>query len=97
MFSTKLQEEAAELARARESGDQAHIEDEIGDLLFTVVNLARFLKTDPEQALRKTSARFRKRFAHVECAIGAEGGSLRETPLEHMEELWQDAKRLEAN
>ena len=59
----KLQEEAAELAQARKSEDRGHIEHELGDLLFTVVNLARFLKVDPEQALRKTSARFRRRFA----------------------------------
>lgn len=91
----KLQEEAAELARARKSGDQEHIQDEIGDLLFTLVNLARFLKVDPEQALRKTNARFRKRFAFIEKEIGAVGGSLPETPLGRMEELWQKAKRLE--
>jgi MazG family protein len=90
----KLQEEAGELARARESADQEHIEHELGDLLFTVVNLARFLKVDPEQALRKTSARFRKRFAHVEREIAAAGAEFSETPLEQMEALWQEAKRL---
>jgi MazG family protein len=90
----KLQEEAAELGRARASGDQEHIEAEIGDLLFTLVNLARFLKVDPEQALRKTNARFRRRFAHVEREIAA-GGGFRETPLERMEELWQEAKKFE--
>ncbi len=93
----KLQEEAAELAEARHSGDQEHIQHEIGDVLFTLVNLARFLKVDPEQALRKTNARFRKRFAHMERAIGADGGSLREATLDRMEALWQDAKRLEKN
>jgi MazG family protein len=86
----KLQEEAAELARARESQDREHIEHELGDLLFTVVNLARFLKVDPEQALRKTSGRFRRRFAYVEAGMG-EGAS-----LEKMEELWQAAKRRES-
>lgn len=91
----KLQEEAAELAHARQSGDQEHIQDEIGDLLFTLVNLARFLKIDPEQALRKTNARFRKRFAHMERQINASGGSLSEAPLENLEELWQEAKRLQ--
>jgi MazG family protein len=90
----KLQEEAAELARARESADQEHIEHELGDLLFTVVNLARFLKVDPEQALRKTSARFRKRFAHVEEEVAAAGAEFSETPLAQMEALWQEAKRL---
>jgi MazG family protein len=89
----KLQEEAAELARARASDDEEHIADEIGDLLFTLVNLARFLKVDPEQALRKTNARFRRRFAHIEKHAGDE---LKDTPLERMEELWQEAKRLES-
>ncbi len=89
----KLQEEAAELAAAQESGDGEQIEHEIGDLLFTVVNLARFLKVDPEQALRKTNARFRRRFAHMENEIARAGSSLAEVSLERMEELWQEAKR----
>ncbi len=91
----KLQEEAAELARAREGGERTEIEHELGDLLFTVVNLARFLKVDPEQALRKTNARFRWRFGFVEQQIAAAGGTFAETPLEGMEELWQEAKRRE--
>jgi MazG family protein len=91
----KLQEEAAELAEARASQDQAHVEHEVGDLLFTVVNLARFLKVDPEQALRKTSARFRSRFGHLEREVAAGGGMLAETPLEKMEEFWQAAKQFE--
>ncbi|HTU44271.1 MAG TPA: nucleoside triphosphate pyrophosphohydrolase [Bryobacteraceae bacterium] len=88
----KLQEEAAELAHARGGTDQEHIEHEIGDLLFTLVNLARFLKVDPEQALRKTNARFRRRFAHIESQAGDAMASM---PLDRMEELWQEAKRLE--
>jgi len=88
----KLQEEAAELTHARGGTDQEHIEHEIGDLLFTLVNLARFLKVDPEQALRKTNARFRRRFAHIESQAGDAMASM---PLERMEELWQEAKRLE--
>ena len=91
----KLQEEAAELSRARAGEDPDHVEAEIGDLLFTLVNLARFLKVDPEQALRKTNARFRKRFEHVEREIANSGGTLSETPLARMEELWQEAKRFE--
>lgn len=85
----KLQEEAAELAHARANGSAGDVEHEIGDLLFTVVNLARFLKVDAEQALRKTNARFRKRFAHVEQGIDGNAS------LERMEELWSEAKRLE--
>ncbi len=91
----KLQEEAAELASAREKHDAMEIQHEVGDLLFTVVNLARFLKVDPEQALRKTNARFRGRFGFVEREIVAAGGTPAETPLDRMEELWQEAKRLE--
>ncbi|HEX3685891.1 MAG TPA: nucleoside triphosphate pyrophosphohydrolase [Bryobacteraceae bacterium] len=88
----KLQEEAAELTRARASGDQEHVEHEIGDLLFTLVNLARFLKVDPEQALRKTNARFRRRFGYLEKRAGE---AIAGMPLERMEELWQEAKRTE--
>lgn len=89
----KLQEEARELAAAREGARQSEVEHELGDLLFTVVNLARFLKVDPEQALRKTNARFRNRFAHVE----RNAELLSETPLERMEQLWAEAKQLEKN
>lgn len=91
----KVQEEARELAAARESSDQEKIEHELGDLLFTIVNLARFLKVDPEQALRKTSTRFRNRFRHVEQGVAAAGATLRETPLDRMEALWQEAKLAE--
>lgn len=83
----KLDEELRELAEARESGKPAEMEGEIGDLLFVLVNLARFHKVDPEQALRKTNAKFRKRFAYVEKHATLPGASLGE-----MEALWQDAK-----
>lgn len=85
----KIQEEAAELARAQNQGE---VEHELGDMLFNLVNLARFLKVDPEQALRKTNARFRQRFAHIEREVSAQGSRLEETPLDRMEELWQEAK-----
>jgi MazG family protein len=84
----KLDEELRELAEARKSASQPEIEGEIGDLLFVLVNLARFLKVDPEQALRKTNAKFRKRFGYVERRAKLPGASLQE-----MEELWQEAKR----
>jgi len=64
-----------------------------GDLLFVIVNLARFVKVDPEQALRKTNAKFRKRFAHVEQGIAGRGKQFAETSIDEMEELWQEAKR----
>jgi MazG family protein len=83
----KLDEELKELAGARATGSQSEMENEIGDLFFVLVNLARFLKVDPEQALRRTNAKFRKRFAHVESHAKLPGASLAE-----MEALWQEAK-----
>ena len=72
---------------------QAEIEDELGDLLFVLVNLARFVKVDPEQALRRTNAKFRQRFGHVEQRLAASGKSWTDTPIEEMEALWQEAKK----
>ena len=91
----KVAEEAEELARASTAGDRQHVEHELGDLLFTVVNLARRLHVDPEQALRKSNSRFRGRFGHVERGVSGSGQTFAEIPLERMEELWQEAKRLE--
>jgi MazG family protein len=91
----KLVEEGKELTEAAQRNDPGEIEHEIGDLLFTLVNLARFYRVDPEQALRKTNARFRRRFAFVEQKVAGQGGELPSTPLELMEELWQEAKREE--
>ncbi len=75
----KLDEERAEFAEARQLGTQDQIEDELGDLLFVLVNLARFVKVDPEQALRKTNAKFRRRFAPRGTASARSG----ETGLRH--------------
>jgi MazG family protein len=86
----KLDEELRELAEARENGTSAELEGEIGDLLFVLVNLARKLRVDPEQALRKTNAKFRKRFAYVEQHATLPGATLVE-----MEALWQAAKASE--
>ena len=83
----KLEEELHELANARQSASPAAIEGEIGDLLFVLVNLARFCKVDPEQALRKTNSKFRKRFGYVEQHATLPGASLQE-----LEALWQEAK-----
>jgi MazG family protein len=89
----KLEEEIAEF-RAAESADQK--EDELGDLLFTIVNLARFAKVDPEQALRRTNAKFRKRFSHVEKRLAEDGAEVAGTSIERLERLWRDAKTAEA-
>jgi len=90
----KVREEAEELAAAHETGDVKDVEHELGDLLFTVVNLARRLKVDSEQALRKGNARFRARFAHVERRVTESGKEFGETSLEQLEEWWQEAKKI---
>jgi len=91
----KLREELIELEEARNAGSQEALQDEIGDLLFVIVNIARFLKVDPEQALRGTNAKFRRRFAHVEQGLEAQGKSPKEATIEEMEALWQEAKQHE--
>jgi MazG family protein len=83
----KLGEELHELEAARQIGARDEMEGEIGDLLFVLVNLARFLRVDPEQALRKTNAKFRRRFAHLESRATLPGATIQE-----MEALWQEAK-----
>jgi tetrapyrrole methylase family protein/MazG family protein len=89
----KLSEELAELDAARANAEPKQVEGEIGDILFVIVNLARFLKVDPEQALRATNAKFRTRFAHVESGLESAGKTLKESTLDQMEQLWQEAKQ----
>jgi MazG family protein len=89
----KLHEELDELARARVAAVHDEIEDEVGDLLFVLVNVARFVKVDPEQALRKTNAKFRRRFGHVEDGLRERGKTFSDSNITEMEELWQQAKR----
>jgi MazG family protein len=89
----KLHEELAELDAARATSNPDEMKDEIGDLLFVVVNIARFLKVDPEQALRSTNAKFRRRFAHVEEGLAAQGQTPQQATIDQMESLWQAAKQ----
>ncbi len=72
------------------------IQDEIGDLLFAVANLARHLDTDPEAALRHGNAKFERRFHAIEARFAAEGRELSAASLEELEEAWQAAKRDES-
>ncbi len=88
----KFDEERGEFARALESQAPDAIEDELGDLLFVLVNVARFVKVDPEQALRRTNAKFRARFAHIERRLAAQGRQVAGTPTEELEALWQESK-----
>ena len=92
----KLNEEIAEFRAACESGSADQMEDEVGDLMFTIVNLARFAKVDPEQALRRTNAKFRKRFAHVEQRLAEQAHEVAGTSIDRLEALWQEAKEQEA-
>jgi MazG family protein len=89
----KIDEELDELAAARRSASSAELEDEMGDLLFVLVNLARFVKVDPEQALRKSNAKFRRRFGYVERKLAERGRRPADSTLEEMEALWQEAKK----
>jgi nucleoside triphosphate diphosphatase len=89
----KLHEELGELEEARRGASPAELENEIGDLLFVLVNLARFVKVDPEQALRRTNTKFRERFGYIERKLAERGKTPREASLEEMEALWQEAKR----
>jgi MazG family protein len=88
----KLDEERLEFAEARQRGSQDQIEDEMGDLLFVLVNAARFVNVDPEQALRRSNAKFRERFAHIERRLAAQGKEVSGTPIAELEALWQEAK-----
>ncbi len=92
----KVVEEAHEIVDAQKSGlPQAKIEEEVGDLLFVVVNLARHLKVDPEAALRVTNAKVVNRFSFIEKELAAKGRSAAEASLDEMEALWQAAKATE--
>lgn len=88
----KLEEEAGELREAKAASDPGRLEDELGDLLFMVVNIARHLDVNPELALKRTNRKFRQRFGHIERTLQAQGRKLEDATLEEMEELWQAAK-----
>ena len=87
----ETEEVAAELALPGASASPA-LEEEIGDLLFVVVNLARHAKVDPEQALRRANAKFERRFRHIERRLGEMGRSPQAASLDEMEALWVEAK-----
>lgn len=91
----KIREELDEVEEALEAGDDAHAREEVGDLLFAVVNLARRLKADPEQALRATNTKFERRFRYVETALATSGRSLQMASLEEMDRHWDKAKHQE--
>jgi ATP diphosphatase len=92
---SKIREEADEIEAALDAGDKAGAADEIGDLIFALVNLARHLDIDPDAALRGTNAKFERRFAAIEAALARRGRSPRDATLAEMDALWDEAKRAE--
>ena len=91
----KVMEELHEFEEAWEGGDPTRMEDELGDLLFAIANLGRFLNLNPEEALRKTISRFQKRFSYVEAELLRQGVPLEKATLEDMDKLWEMAKSAE--
>ncbi len=91
----KLLEETEELKNASKVQDQPKVEEELGDLLFAAVNLSRFLKIDPEIALKKANAKFSRRFREMERLARKSGREFKELPREEMEALWDATKRAE--
>ena len=89
----KIDEELGELRRAIAAGAAPAVREEVGDLLFTVANLARKLELDPEAALAAANRKFRQRFEHVERGLATSGRRLGEATLEEMDALWEEAKR----
>jgi nucleoside triphosphate diphosphatase len=91
----KLDEELGELRKGLSmQADQAHITDELGDVLFCVVNVCRYLGADPETALKGANAKFERRFGYVEQRLREQGRSAREATLEEMDRLWDEGKGL---
>jgi nucleoside triphosphate diphosphatase len=91
----KIREEADEIEAALDRNDAEELAEETGDLLFALVNLARHVRADPEMALRRTNAKFERRFAYIERALAAKGRTLEAATLDEMDALWNEAKEKE--
>ncbi|MEL6646482.1 MAG: nucleoside triphosphate pyrophosphohydrolase [Pseudomonadota bacterium] len=91
----KIQEEASELTEAAATLPHDKVEEEMGDLLFVVANLARHMKIDPEVALRRANAKFTRRFQSIEAALAQDGRRPEQSSLEEMDRLWDAAKDAE--
>ncbi len=92
MKSSRTAAGGTEAELAADPDNRNRLDDELGDILFATANLARHLKLDPDAALRRTNARFVKRFGHIEEVLAAEGRALTDASLEEMEAIWQAAK-----
>lgn len=91
----KIEEEIGELREALAENKPEKVKDELGDLIFALVNIGRHVGAEPEQALRGTNTKFRNRFRHIETSLQASGETLVDASLERMEELWQAAKGIQ--
>ncbi len=91
----KVREEADEVAEAVASGDRDAVEDEIGDLFCAVANLARHMGVDPETAVRRSNAKFERRFRAIEAGLRARGKTPAESDLDEMDAIWNEAKAAE--
>jgi len=89
----KVEEELTELRQAWQSGDRVHIREEVGDLLFVAVNLARHLGVHPETALRDSNRKFSRRFRYMERRLAESGRTMADTSLAELDALWDEAKR----
>lgn len=90
----KVQEEIKELQQAEVSGNEKELEEEMGDLIFSIVNYSRFIGINPENALRRTNEKFVKRFRFVEKKVGELNKSITESNLEEMDKFWEESKKL---
>ena len=91
----KVQEEMQELQEAQQTGNQQEVEDEFGDLLFSLVNYSRFLNIDAENALERTNKKFIRRFQQMETLAAQQGRQLSDMTLTEMDGLWNDIKKTE--
>lgn len=91
----KVEEEVKELRQAVKSQDSARIEEEFGDLLFSLVNYARHIRVHPESALRTATEKFQRRFLHVETELAKRNVSLHDATLDEMNEIWEKSKEME--
>ena len=92
-----MQEEASELVEAQSRNDPEKIADEVGDLLFVAVNVARFLGIDPESALDRSNRKFDARFRYIESSLKQQGRELKSASLAEMDNLWEEAKNNASN
>ena len=90
----KVKEEFSELHKEVEKNDVSAIEDEFGDVLFSMINYARFIGVDPEMALERTNKKFIKRFQYLEAEPKKDGKEMGEMTLDEMDEYWNKAKKL---